>query len=260
VTVRGRTQASSRSPFMLRFFGRVFARELTSHFHAVRLLGSVPRLSGPTVIYANHPSWWDAAIFVWLSATIFADRPCAAPIDAAMLRKYPFFARIGAFGVEPGTFAGASAFLESASDVLAANGVLLVNAEGRFADVRPRRLAIQSGLAHLAARVPHARFIPLAFEYTFWDEKRPNALLHFGAPIAAADLAAEDRGAATQRLQQALAGTMDRLAEAGTARDASRFDILLTGRVRIHRIYDAWRTLSSKLAGKRFDAAHRADT
>ena len=50
-------------------------------------------------------------------------------------------------------------------------------------DVRERPLRLAGGLARLAKRVPEACFVPLAIEYAFWDERRPNCLLRFGAPV-----------------------------------------------------------------------------
>ena len=66
-------------------------------------------------------------------------------------------------------------------------GVLLINAEGRFRDVRCRPLAVAPGLVHLAKRIRNARFVPLAIEVAFWDERRPNLLLRFGESISARD-------------------------------------------------------------------------
>ena len=36
-------------------------------------------------------------------------------------------------------------------------------------------------MAHLARRVPGAVILPMAVEYTFWNESRAEALVRFGA-------------------------------------------------------------------------------
>lgn len=245
---------AARSPFVLRFFGGLFARDLRRSFHAVRLSGTLPDLPGPLVIFANHPSWWDGEIFTWLTATAFAGWHTFAPIDSAMLERYPFFRKLGAFGVTPG-HAGASIFLDVAAAVLARdNGLLLVNAEGRFRDVRQRPLQFAPGLTHLAKRAPGARFVPLAIEYAFWDERRPNLLLRFGEAVPA-DAIGVTRGAV---LGESLAATMDALAVDALARDPVRFTTMLGGRTRIDPIYDAWRRAKALIRGRRFDPAHGA--
>ncbi len=245
---------AARSPLMLRLFGRLFARDLASQFHAVRCSGQPPAGAGPLVVFANHPSWWDGELFVWLGATMFSGRRGFAPMEAAMLQRYRFFRRLGGFGVAPG-FAGASAFLAMGRAVLGLeDGLLLVNAEGRFRDVRDRPLQVAGGLAHLARWAPAARFAPLAIEYAYWDERRPNLLLRFGETVSAEAVRASGRAV----LSDALTATMDALAIDAAFRDPARFTTLLTGKAAINPVYDGWRRARALLQGQRFDPAHGA--
>lgn len=249
-----RDAIAERSPVLLRFFGALFARDLVSSFHAVRCSGVVPSSQGPLVLFANHPSWWDGELFCWLGTTMFADRRCFVPIKAAMLQRYRFFRRLGAFAVAPG-YAGAATFLRVGKAVLDLDdGLLLVNAEGRFRDVRDRPLKITRSLVHLAETTPTARFVPLAIEVAFWDERRPNLLLRFGAPLAADTIVAQGQAL----LRETLTGTMDTLAVDAAARDPARFTTLLAGKTAINPVYDAWRRARAALKGRRFDPAHRA--
>ena len=236
---------------LARFFGALFRRDLARSFHAVRCSGAAPTASGPLVIFTNHPSWWDGELFVWLGATMFSHRRGFAPIEAAMLERYRFFAKLGAFGVAPG-YVGAAAYLAAGRAVLALDdGLLLVNAEGRFRDVRERPLAVVPGLAHLAKRIPAARFVPLAIEIVFWDERRPNLLLRFGEALPARDAARP--GA----LEEALAGTMNALAGDAAARDPALFTTLLSGKTGINPFYDGWRRAHALVRGRGFDPSHR---
>ena len=57
--------------------------------------------------------------------------------------------------------------------------MLFLTPQGKFADVRAP-LVFAPGLEHLAARAPRAHFLPLAIEYTFWEERKPEVLLAFG--------------------------------------------------------------------------------
>ena len=248
-----RDALAARSPLMLRLFGKLFERDLAGAFHAVRCSGEPPVGGGPLVIFANHPSWWDGELFVWLGATMFGRRRGFAPMEAAMLDRYRFFRRLGAFGVAPG-YTGASAFLAMGRAVLGLeDGLLLVNAEGRFRDVRERPLQVAAGLAHLARWAPTARFAPLAIEYAFWDERRPNLLLRFGEALAAEAV----RTAGPAALGTALTEAMNALAGDAAARDPARFTTLLAGKTRINPVYDSWRRARALAQGRRFDPAHR---
>ena len=245
---------AARSSLPISFFGKLFERDLRASFHAVRCSGPVPVGSGAIVLFANHPSWWDGEIFAWLSTTMFAERRSFVPIEAAMLERYRFFRKLGAFGVAPG-YKGAATFLAVGEAVLELDdGLLLVNAEGRFRDVRDRPLQVAAGLAHLAKRKPKGRFVPLAIEYAFWDERRPNLLLRFGEPVDAEGIRAEGKAV----LRDALTATMDALAADVATRDPARFTTLLSGKTKINPVYDGWRRAKALLSGRRFDPAHGA--
>ena len=57
--------------------------------------------------------------------------------------------------------------------------LLCITAEGSFTDGRVRPVILRPGLAHLARRMPGAVFLPLALEYCFWNESRPECAASF---------------------------------------------------------------------------------
>jgi 1-acyl-sn-glycerol-3-phosphate acyltransferase len=241
-----------------------FERFLRRHLNGLRLArrGEPPALdgTGPLVVYSNHPAWWDAAVYIVLAHRLFPGLKSFAPIDAAMLAKYGVFARIGAFGVDLDRPRGAAAFLRASEAVLSRpDRALWVTAQRRFADVRERPLALRPGIAYLAARVPEARFVPLAIEYAFWTERGAEALVAFGPAERNRDLAALPRVERLARLEAGLARTMDRLAQDGIARDPARFRAIVPGRPGIGGVYDGWRRAKAMLHGRRFDPAHREE-
>ena len=93
---------AARSPLMVAFFARIMTQTVARDFHAVRGSGELPEApaSRPVVIYANHPSWWDTALFVVLTSRCFPGRQGYGPIDVEALARYWFMSRIGLFGVE----------------------------------------------------------------------------------------------------------------------------------------------------------------
>jgi 1-acyl-sn-glycerol-3-phosphate acyltransferase len=249
-----------RSQVWLQCFVRILARRLRRSFHAVRLARpGVPAVpdGSPLVIYANHPSWWDAALVPVLLTKFFPSRRSFAPIDSAALQRYGFMRRLGLFGIEKEGYGGASMFLRVGCRLLAqADTLLFVTPQGRFTDVRDRPLGLRPGLAHLLSRLPRVTVLPLAIEYPFWDESAPEALVQFGEPIILGDAVRPEVLEVQELLQARLSQAMDRLAKASVSRDAAQFEILLDGRVGVGGIYDAWRGLNTWRRGERFDPAH----
>ncbi len=233
------------------------SRYARRHFHAVRLLrGSLATLPpGPLLVCSNHPSWWDPLIFAVLTGTVFDGRPGWGPMERASLGRYGVLRRLGAFGIDPDTRAGAQRFLEVGRDVLdRTDGMFWVTAQGRFTDIRTRPLLLQPGSAHLARRAGPGAVLPLALEYPFWNERAPEALLAFGAPLPfdPARSVADWQALLTERLT----ATMDGLATAVARRDVGQFTTLVAGRTGIGGVYDIWRRLCASWRGEKITLAH----
>lgn len=250
-----------RSAPVYRFMAWTFARFFARHMNALRVArwGRPPAggLAGPVVVYANHPSWWDAIIYLLCAERFFPGHDSYAPIEAAMLAKYRVFGRMGAFGVELDSRRGAAAFLAASANILSEpNRVLWVAAQGRFSDVRERPLGLKPGVGRLAELAPGAVFLPLAVEIGFWEERGAEALVAFGPALRAHDLVALGRRERLGRLEGELEATLDRLARDVQAREPGRFETLISGQTGIGGVYDAWRRLAAAARGQVFDPSH----
>lgn len=247
-----------RSQFLFGQFARYLSWYFRRNFRAVRLARDcIPELppGRPVVIYSNHPSWWDPAFYIYLSHRVFPERPGYGPMDSAALENYGFFKKVGIFGIEPDTPRGAARFLAVCQRIMAdPRSMLWITAEGDFVDARTRPVALRSGIAHLARRIDKVILVPLAMEYSFWNERFPEALARFGTPIEGdPSLPVADWAA---RLQAGLEETMDALEADSRSRDPARFEDLVGGRSGIGGVYDLWRRLKAMLRGRRFAAGH----
>lgn len=208
------------------------------------------------IVYANHPSWWDPMVAIFLARELWPQRRHYFPIDAAMLRKYPFFRRLGFFPVNSDHHQGARDFLKTGCSLLDdGTACLWLTPQGNFADVRQRPLCLKPGLAHLARRVHRAAIIPVAVEYPFWTERTPEALLRFAPPLTAnrSRTGVNDwQITLTSHLQHA----MDSLAPEATTHDPYLFHTLLTGTSGTSKSYDWFRRVRTLCAGQQFTASH----
>jgi len=217
------------SSITLRLFTRIVRMYFRRHFRSV-MVQHVERLataSGPLIVYANHSSWWDPMMSILLAQTLLPGCKHYAPMDADALARYPILRKVGIFPVEMTTARGAAQFLKTGCAILREGGVLWITPQGRFADPRAWPLAFKPGLAALALRVPEAAIVPVAIEYTFWDERLPEALLHVG-PVVTVDQGSSTE-VVTKELETALAEAMLALQKASIARDAHAFEPLLQG-------------------------------
>lgn len=238
------------------WYGRRFLRK---SFHAVRLAHDgkpdIPE-DQPLIVYFNHPSWWDPMVAFVLS-DLFPGRQHFGVIEQKMLDKYRIFARLGVFGIDPHTRAGAVKFLRTAETILARDdSVLWITAEGAFTDTRKRPVELRPGVAHLARRLKRGVAMPLAIEYPFWNERYPELLLRFGEPIDLAVTEASSVEAWNGVFEERLQASMDRLAEMAIARDPAPFETIIGGSVGVGGVYDLWRRIKTGVRGRRFSAAH----
>lgn len=235
---------------LLRLFQSYGAGYLGRHFHSIRLLQSSPLPNdgaGPWVVYLNHASWWDPLVCLFLAREFFPGCSAYGPMEAAALERYGFFKRLGFFPVESGTTRGAAQFLRTSVAILEEPGnALFLTPQGAFADVRaPLQLA--AGLAHLAARAPQACFVPLAIEYTFWEERKAEVLLAFGEALPSSGVT---------DLADRLASAQATLAAAAQRRQPNEWRILSRTRSGVSGPYDLWRWARARLRGEAFHADH----
>ena len=251
------------SPRMMRWFARWLHRYFRRNFDGVRVsLEGQPPPGGdqPYIIYTNHPSWWDPVFFIYLANVLIPERRMFGPFDAQALAKYPMFRRLGCYGVERSTRKGAADFLKTSRAILAApNTSLWITVQGEFADARQRPLVLQPGLAHLVRRLESGVAVPLAVEYPFWNERRPEALARFGRPLEAAECTGRSVADLDTLLADRLTETLDDLAEEAISRDPARFSTLILGRAGVGGAYDINRRLKAWASGRKFDSAHGDD-
>lgn len=248
-----------RWPWLIRGFRKHVRRYLRKHFHAVRLSkGSrpVPNDGLPVLVVLNHPSWWDPMLVTAL-ADQFPGYTHFAAIDGAMLSKYRVFSRLGAFGIDMNSLSGARTFLRTGTAILSLDRhAVWVTAQGEFADVRKRPLALKSGTGHLAARLDRGWVVPVAIEYAFWNERTPEALARFGTPLRIDPASPCDGKHWTKLIETELTTALDALNAEAMTRNPDLFTTLIGGKTGVGGAFDFFRRIGAWLRGKKFDPSH----
>jgi 1-acyl-sn-glycerol-3-phosphate acyltransferase len=255
----GKSALTRPSRRMLSLFSIYLHWYIGRHFRALRVANAdrYPDTTGPLIVYANHASWWDPLAFIVISRYVRPGASHYAPMDAAALKHYAFLRKLGLFAVESGTPRGAAQFLRAAQQIVSTPGsVLWVTPEGCFTDMRTRPAIFRPGLAALVARLGACTLVPLAFEYTFWDERLPEILISCGQPIHVSDGRLQSADEWSDQLAIALAATQDELAVLTKLRDPERFTTVLAGRVGVSGVYETWKRLLALLSGRVYQGSH----
>lgn len=242
----------------LGLFSRYARRFIRRHFHAVRVAGSCSLPAGvPLLVYANHAGWWDPMMLMLLSRHVIPGRPVYAPVDAQAIERYAMFKRMGFFGVEQNSPRGAVRFLRVSGRVMDwPDASLWLTPQGRFADVRERPAKFQRGLGLLARRLKAVCCVPMAIEYSFWEERLPEALVRVGEPVMLKDGRERTAEEWTQCFEGRLQALQDQLARDVIERRADQFEVVLRGRSGVNPMYDAWRRFKARLLGRTFRPGH----
>lgn len=174
------------SPFV-RWFARHATGRLRESFAAVHVRG-LPTLQAavdeaPTLVVANHSSWWDALVALWLGERCLRGVQTFGMMEAANLRRLRFFRWAGCFGVDRTSRRDGARASRYAIDLLQHRGhVVWVFPQGQ--EQPPHvPLRFELGAAGIARRVPNARVVPVALAFVFEGDERPHVYVSVGDPL-----------------------------------------------------------------------------
>ncbi len=197
-------------PFWTWLADRILFRMLSHRFYALRIKNidafkekRNPKF--PSIIYAPHNNWWDGIVGYNLMRRAFKVRP---RMMIEEMNRFPLFALIGAFPVNKASAQEAIKSLKYIVDDLKDPDMgFWIFPQGIVRPPNYRPIEFQTGLAYVAQNVAKkhggVNLIPLAVNYTFLREDRPECLAEVGNPIIiTAENSKFDRHAFTQKIQK----------------------------------------------------------
>ncbi|MEZ4392246.1 MAG: lysophospholipid acyltransferase family protein [Polyangiales bacterium] len=207
------------------WFSRHAQRRIEDAFSSARVAGlehaREALRAGPFVAVSNHTSWWDPLTVLWLTHRVLG-ADLYALMNAANLRRLPFFGLVGAVGVDreaPGD--GALATAEAVRLLDAPRRVVWVFAQGDERAISLRPLGFRRGSAEVS-RASQAPAVPFALRYEHGAEERPMLLVRVGAPIAPT----HDAVALREAHEQAVTALLDRVDADLRAADLAAYETL----------------------------------
>jgi 1-acyl-sn-glycerol-3-phosphate acyltransferase len=211
---------SAKSRWFVAWFERQAWQRLRASVGALHLAGREhlehALARGPVLVVSNHCAWWDPLVALVLTHR-FVPADAYALMDAANLRQRPFFAKVGAFGVDRGSRRDGAAATRHAVGLLDRPGRLVwVFPQGEERPQHERPLRFFGGAASVARRVPGLSVVPVGLAYAFGATAAPSVLVAVGEPVAAEPTAAGAVRAQVHAVQAQLARIEHELARPGT--------------------------------------------
>jgi hypothetical protein len=156
------------------------------HFHAIHLLGEIPAPPAdlPLLLLPNHSTWWDGFFAYLLNKKLFARIGYLMMLEE-QLAKYRFFAKIGAYSVNPKLPKSVLASLHYSVSLLRQKPMprpmLCIFPQGDLQPWDARPLNYKRGLEWLLQKYAQpVNILPLAIRVEFLGEQRPEVFFLFG--------------------------------------------------------------------------------
>jgi 1-acyl-sn-glycerol-3-phosphate acyltransferase len=201
-----------------RTFGEVRVRGL----EVARTLAA----DAPLLVVSNHTSWWDPLVALHVSTHMLGTRGHAM-MDAKNLRRLPFFALVGAFGVDLDNPADGAAAIRYAARLLnTPNNLVWVFPQGTERPVTERPLGFRAGSAEIARVAKKAKVVPVGLRYEFGGAERPTSWISFGEAVAANRDPSKSRAAQ----EEGVVAEMDRIERAVRGDGADEFEAYWRGK------------------------------
>lgn len=181
--------------------GRLRASFAGVHIRGLDSLRDAAR-GGPVLILANHSSWWDSLLALWLTESELPDSEVYGMMDASNLERLRFFRWTGCFGVDLSSRRDGARATRYALELLKVRSTALwVFPQG--AEQPPHLpLRFMPGAAGIAKRAGCVPVVPVAFAYVFEGEEQPRVYISVGEPMSLEDGAsreAQERAVEAQR-------------------------------------------------------------
>ncbi len=228
------------SKFWLTIASLFFFNMLQNRFFAFRYSGvenyEERDESVPTIMFAPHCNWWDGIVLYNITHRIF-HKEIRLMIEE--LNRFPLLRRGGAYSVNKKSAQSAMQALKYSVEIIGdLKNVLCIFPQGIIRPPRFRPFEFQTGLAYIAQnavkKYGKVNLIPVAIDYCFFRDNRPEVMVEFGKRIELTDTDT-DRKELTHCLENALTSTCDALDKNITTGAITDFNILFKQHLKWYR-------------------------
>jgi 1-acyl-sn-glycerol-3-phosphate acyltransferase len=191
-------------------------RLIRSHFHSITLLGTHPPLDKdkPVLLIPNHSSWWDGFIIYKINKILWQRRLFIMMLEA-QLSKNRFFARVGAYSIEPGRPKSVINSLRYTVKRLHSplNPVVCMFPQGEMVPAHVRPVQFRRGTDWIQSQLQQPiQILLLGIKILHLKDQHPDVLCRFSSPFTASS----DSPVPAKRLENELNNLLTTLDEETT--------------------------------------------
>ena len=204
------------TPFWLWVADRYFYGMLEKRFHGLYYKGAEKFYvqkdpETPIIMFAPHHNWWDGMVGYNICNRIFKKE---IRLMIEELNRFPLIRRGGAFSVNKKSPQASMPALKFAVETLGdVNNILYIFPEGIIKPPNHRPLELQTGMTYIAEKAAKkygkVALMPVAVNYYFLRDNRPEVLIEFGDIIHLNGDEKVDRKEYTHRMGKILEGLCD---------------------------------------------------
>ncbi len=221
-----------------------FFNMLQNRFFAFRYRGEENYFDGdtnvPTILFAPHCNWWDGIVLYNTTHRIFHKE---IRLMVEELNRFPLLRRGGAYSVNKKSPQSAMKALQYSVDVVGdIRNMLCIFPQGIIRPPHYRPIEFQTGLAYIAEnavkRYGKVNLIPMAIDYAFFRDNRPEVIVEFGKRIEMVkgnELDKLSRKELTHYLERALEETCDNQFKEMSQGDITKYNILFKQHLKWYR-------------------------
>jgi len=194
----------------------------------------------PAIFCAAHSGWWDGYVAAIINRKVFKHDGYLM-MEEVSLKRVPFFAWTGVFGVDRDNPREALASIEYSAQLLAGGPrrAVWIFPQGTITHPDARPLGIYGGAAAIARRVGRCALVPVALRYEFRLEQAPEAFARAGPPLLLNDQTERlSSREITSRLEEAMSQADDALRRDLVSGNLRLYRRILKGRSSANRVWD----------------------
>jgi 1-acyl-sn-glycerol-3-phosphate acyltransferase len=155
------------------FFDRYIDRILKKDFHSISVEGEWKPVDKGSLIIGNHISWWDGFFAIYLNNRFLKKRFHLMLLEE-QLNERKFFAKAGAFSINPGSRDVVESLRYAASLLNQPDNSVLVFPQGILHSLYNPTFTFERGIEKILRMAPQCQLLFYAIFVEYFSQRKPS--------------------------------------------------------------------------------------